>query len=156
MLAQVYVCIPIVELWYWIILSNLSVYLTYSPFQFKQYFGIILGFPPSNSIVIHITDLIFILFLIFCTRYTHVSLMLCKWFELINIYVVVVVVVVWWLYIYLYWCELWPMTSSRYFIVIHGSVSMSNIANNNNISIDADQFKHIDIKVIIVPFSKTL
>jgi len=48
------------------------------------------------------------------------------------------------------------MTSSRYFIVIHGSVSMSNIANNNNISIDADQFKHIDIKVIIVPFSKTL
>jgi len=48
------------------------------------------------------------------------------------------------------------MTSSRYFIVIHGSFSMSNIANNNNISIDEDQFKHIDSKVIIVPFSKTL
>ena len=105
-------------------------------------------------IYIHVTDLIFILFLIVCTRYTHVSL-LCKWYELINLYVVIVVVVVW-LYIYLYWCELWPMTSSRYFIVIHGSVSMSDIANNNNISIDADQFKHIDIKVIIVPFSKTL
>ena len=58
-----------------------------------QYFGIKLGFPPSNSIDIHVTDLIFVLFLIFCTLYTHVSL-LCKWFELINVFVVVVVVVV--------------------------------------------------------------
>ena len=49
-----------------------------------QYFDIKLGFPPSNSIDIHVTDLIFILFLICCTLYTHVSL-LCKWFELINV-----------------------------------------------------------------------
>ena len=57
-----------------------------------QYFGIKLGFPPSNSIDIHVTDLIFVIFLIFCTLYTHVSL-LCKWFELINVFVVVVVVI---------------------------------------------------------------
>ena len=47
----------------------------------------------SNIIVLNVTDLIFILFFIFCTLYTHVSL-LCRWFELINVYVVVVVVVV--------------------------------------------------------------
>ena len=40
-----------------------------------------------------VTDLIFLLFLIFCTLYTHVSL-LCKGFELINVFVVVVVVFV--------------------------------------------------------------
>ena len=43
------------------------------------------------GIVTHVIDLICILFLIFCTLYTHVSL-LCNIFDLININVVVVVV----------------------------------------------------------------
>ena len=47
--------------------------------------------------MLHLCDLwllyLFILFLIFCNLYTHVSL-LCKWFELINVFVFVVVVVV--------------------------------------------------------------